>query len=124
MQCNGNINQTFIIETIEGAPTMSACTGVYTNAIISCDSDTQISLNPTDIIINKSLLPSDLNIDLGSIGSRFRTIHTISGSSTFWSATTVSTLNLDLGLDNSGEQRTITANNSMITNDILNGGGY
>lgn len=124
MQCNGNINQTFIIETIEGTPTISACTGVYTNTVISCDSGTQISLNPTDITINKNLIPSDLNIDLGSIGNRFKTINTVSGSSIFWSSTTVSTLGLDLGLDNLVEPRIITANNSVITNDILFGGSY
>jgi hypothetical protein len=124
MQCNGNINQTFIIETIEGTPTISACTGVYTNAVIDCDSDTQITLNPTNITINKDLIPSDINIDLGSIGSRFRNINVISGSSLFWSAATVTTTEIDLGLDSSGEQRTLTANNLVISNDILNGGTY
>lgn len=124
MLCDGRINETFIIETIEGAPTISACTAVYTNAIISCDSDSEITLNPTEIIINKNLVPSDLNIDLGNMTKRFRNINTVSGSSTFWSSNTVSTLKVDLGLDSSGEQRIITADNSLISNDILSGGGY
>ena len=124
MSCNARINETFIIETIEGAPTMSACTGVYTNAIISCDSDTEITLDSSEIIINKNLVPSDTNIDLGTVNKRFRNINSISGSSTFWSSTTVNVSNLNLGLDSSGEQRIITANNSVISNDVLSGGGY
>lgn len=124
MLCNGNINQTFIIEKIDDTPIISACTSVYSNKLISCDSDTQIILNPSEIIINKNIIPSDFNIDLGNISNRFRTINTISGSSTFWSSTTVSTLGLNLGLDSSNNQRIITANNSIIANDILFGGYY
>jgi len=54
---------------------------------------------------------------------RFRDINTVSGTTTVWTSTIkVYTPELDLGLDSLGNQRTITANNSVIQNDILNGG--
>ena len=56
---------------------------------------------------------------------RFRNINTISGTSTVWTSTDrVITPNLDLGLDSSGNTRTITANNSIIQDDCLLGGTY
>ena len=39
-----SINETFIIESIEGSDIMSACTGFYTNALISCSSNSQLLL--------------------------------------------------------------------------------
>ncbi len=45
-----DINQTFVIESADGeAPIFSACTGVYTNEIISCSGDTQIQLGSSVI---------------------------------------------------------------------------
>ena len=40
-----DINQTFIIEPLSitgGSPTLTACTALYTNAVVSCSGDTQI----------------------------------------------------------------------------------
>jgi hypothetical protein len=125
MQCNGNINQTFIIETIEEAPIMSACTGVFTNHLISCNTDTEIDLSTNDIVINKNLLPSNNSIDIGTQSNRFREINTLSGTTTLWVSTiAISTPNLYLGLDSLGEARTLTADNSILKDDLLNGGDY
>jgi hypothetical protein len=45
-----DINQTFVIETADGAaPIISGCTGVYTNEIISCSGDTYIELGTSVI---------------------------------------------------------------------------
>ena len=121
-----NINETFIIEEMEFFPTITACTGVYTNEIIGCDSDATISLGPNDIVINKNILPNvDATIVAGSPTFRFREINTISGSSTTWSSSQkITTPILDLGLDSELNNRTITANNSIIQNDIINLGEY
>ncbi len=66
---------------------------------------------------------TDNTINLGTPIKRFRDINTVSGTTTVWTSTIkVYTPELDLGLDSLGNQRTITANNSVIQNDILNGG--
>lgn len=68
---------------------------------------------------------TDNTINLGTPIKRFRDINTVSGTTTIWTATTrVYTPELDLGLDGLGNQRTITANNSIIQDDILNGGTF
>lgn len=135
MSCQGNssdINQTFIIEPLvlpsgSTAPVISACTAVYTNLIISCDGDAQIDItNSGETIFNTNIVPlTDATIDLGSTARRFRDVNTVSGTSTYWTATTsVTTAMLDLGVDSSGNTRQITANNSIIQNDTLLGGTY
>lgn len=68
---------------------------------------------------------TDNTINLGTPIKRFREINTVSGTTTVWSATTkIYTPELDLGLDSLGNQRTITANNSVIQNDELHGGTF
>jgi hypothetical protein len=78
------------------------------------------------ITLHDDIVPNtDGNLNLGTAVKRFRDINTISGTSTVWTSTTkVITPNLDLGLDSSGNTRIITADNSIIQNDILNGGSY
>ena len=121
-----NITETFIIESTELTPTITACTGVYTNEVISCDSDTRILLTPDELIINKSILPEvDAAIDAGTPTFRFREINTISGQSTTWSSSQkMITPILDLNLDSENNHRIITANNSIVQDDIINGGNY
>jgi hypothetical protein len=124
---SSNINQTFIIEPInDGIPIISACTAVYTNHIISCDGDAEIILGTGQTIFNTSLMPSlDATIDVGIPTRRFRDINTISGTSSVWTSTIkVTTPLLDLGLDNQSNLRQITADNSIIQDDFLNGGIY
>lgn len=67
----------------------------------------------------------DNSVDLGTSLRRFRKVNTIEGVSTFWTATTaVYTQELNLGLDSNGENRIITADNSVIHGDILSGGTF
>lgn len=132
MSCIGNssdINQTFIIEPLSltgGSPTISACTAVFTNELVSCDGDATISLGSGSTTFNTDIIPTtDATIDLGYPLQRFRDINTVSGTSSFWtSSISVSTPSLQLGLDSSGNTRTITADNSIIQNDILDGNTY
>ena len=128
MSCssNSNINQTFIIEPGGSEPIISACTAVYTNLIISCSGDSQIHLSSGETMFNTSINPIvDASIDVGIPSRRFRDINTVSGTSTVWTSTIkVNTPMLDLGLDSQGIIRQITADNSIIQNDDLNGGNY
>ena len=105
---------------------LTACTGVWTNVLYSCTGDSQIHLSSGETVFNNSIYPMvDGVVNLGSPVRRFREINGISGYSTMWSASTiVHTPNLDLGLDSLGNSRIITANNSIIQNDYLNGGTY
>jgi len=107
-----DINATNI--TLSGV--LSACTGVHTSNIYGC----------SPITIHDDLLPIiDGGLDLGSTIKRFRDINTISGTSTVWTSTDkIITPQVELGLDGLGNNRTIDANNSIIQNDILNGGAF
>jgi hypothetical protein len=68
---------------------------------------------------------NDNSSDLGTSLKRFRDINTVSGTTSYWVATVkVITPELDLGNDSLGNPRTITANNSIIQNDTLQGGTY
>jgi len=132
MSCTNNtsnINKTFIIEpqSVTGdTPTLTACTAIYTNEVVSCSGDTTISLTDGATIFNTDIVPlDDDNISLGQIGKRFRNINSISGSTSVWVATTrIETPEIRLGIDSSGNTRTITANNSIIQDDCLFGGTY
>lgn len=128
-----NINETFIIEPVAesgGTSIISACTGFFTNLIISCDADTQIGLDVGEITINQPLVPVvDGVTDLGLPLKRFRQLNTVSGSSTYWATTnaninslTVSTI--DLGYDTDGNHRILTADSSVLNLDILKAGNY
>ena len=106
--------------------TISACTTVQTNKLVSCSGDTQISLSSGQTIFNTNLTPNlDATIDVGTTSKRFRDVNTVSGTSTVWTSTIkVSTPTLDLGNDSLGNSRQITANNSIIQDDALLGGTY
>ncbi len=49
MQCNGNINQNFIIDGGSSGPSISACTSVFTNQINSCSGNTSIILGTDSV---------------------------------------------------------------------------
>ena len=126
MSCNnvnGSINKTFIIESL---PPENNCTGFSTNLIVSCSGDTSIELSTDDIIFSGNVIPAITDTYVvGTPTRRFRDINTISGTSTVWTSTVqVVTPNLNLGLDSLNNSRIITANNSIIQNDILTGGNY
>ena len=129
MSCstNSNINQTFIIEPSDGSwAIISACTAVYTDLVISCSGDSQIHLSSGETMFNTSINPIiDATINVGIPSRRFRDINTVSGTSTVWTSTIkVNTPMLDLSLDSQNILRQITADNSIIQNDDLNGGSY
>jgi hypothetical protein len=92
-------------------------TELYVDDIFSCG---------TGVTINNDFLPvTDNTINLGTPVKRYRDINTVSGTTTIWSATTrVYTPELDLGLDSNSESRVMNANNSVLQNDILNGGSF
>lgn len=124
-----DINETFIIEPLSvtgGSPTITACTYVQTNAVISCSGDTEILLASGATYFNTDILPNNTgNLNVGTPVSRFRSINALSGTTTYWTATTsVTTGILDLGNDLDGNLRQITADNSIIQNDTLLGGTY
>lgn len=124
------INKIFIIEPISftgGTPTISACTSVYTNEIASCSGDTEILLTSGATVFNTNLVPvNDGTLSVGVSGTRrFREINSISGTTSVWVAQTrVEAPILSLGLDSSGNTRQITADNSIVEDDILFGGDY
>ena len=125
---HSDINETFIIEpeSLSGDTIVSACTGVYTNTIVSCSGDSQINLFSGVTEFNTNLVPkNDATIDVGTPIKRFRNINTVSGTSTVWTSTIkVTTPMLDLGNDSQGNLRQITANNSIIQDDTLLGGNF
>lgn len=57
-----NINQTFIIEPLSitgGTPTISACTSVYTNSLVSCSGDTAIFLGNGIVSVDGNINTND-----------------------------------------------------------------
>ena len=109
-----------VTPTITPTPTNTPepiCEPVYTNDLYSCT---------TGITLHNDIIPNGDNlINLGSPTQRFRNINTISGTSSYWVATVkVISPELDLGNDSLGNPRIINANNSVIQNDILNGGSF
>lgn len=127
LKCGNDINKEFVVQPIVGdVNVISACTTVYTNKVISCSGDTEIHLTSGTTFFNNNLEPLEDNvIFIGSKVRRFRELNTVSGFSSVFSATSVTyTPILDLGFDNTNELRQITANNSIIQDDTLNGGTY
>jgi hypothetical protein len=110
-------NATWQIPTTFTGGTGSCITELYIENLHSCT---------TGITLHNDITPSiDNTINFGTQLKRFRDINTVSGTTTVWTATTsVYTPNLDLGLDGLGNSRIITANNSVIQNDTLNGGAF
>jgi hypothetical protein len=115
-----------VVEFIFDETTLRLYSGVTTNQIISFSGDSTIELSKDEISINQSLNPEvDNQVDIGSSIKRFRNINTVSGSTTYWVSTNeIKTPQLNLGKDTQGNQRIITANNSVIQSDTLFGGGY
>jgi hypothetical protein len=110
------------------AYTVSLLPIVFSGGSGSCITDLYVSniFGCSPITIHDNIEPSDDGlIDLGIPLKRFREINTLSGNSSVWTSTiSVNTPNLNLGVDLSGNTRIITANNSILQNDILNGGSY
>lgn len=124
-QGNISLNKTFIISSTPVTPILP-CTAYTTNLIFSCDGSKTLTFSGGTITPYKDIVPEiDDEINIGTPIRRFRDINTISGTSTVWTSTNqVITPNLNLGLDSQGNLRVITANNSIIQQDVLNGGNY
>ena len=121
---SGGVNQTFIIKP--GDTFDIPCSGISTNQIFSCDGDTSILLSTDYIVVEGGIIPDVDGVrDLGLPNRRFRNVNTLSGTSTVWTATEVfNTPDLNFGLYIDVNQRNITADNSVIQDDILNGGNF
>lgn len=83
-------------------------------------------LTANTVNVTTSILPTqDITVNIGTPTNRFREVNTYSGTTTIWSATTiVYSPTLDLGLDSLGNSRILTANSSILNNDVLLGGSY
>jgi hypothetical protein len=123
---NSNLKQSFLVVPSMVQDTLSACTAIYTNELISCSGDSIVFLSSGETIFNTSITPlTDGTIDVGVPSRRFRDINTISGTSTVWTSTiSVTTPTLNLGLDSLSNNRIINADNSIIQDDTLNGGTF
>ena len=136
--CSSSVTKYFIVQpeasvsgqTIQGDLTVVGnilnCSGgtIFTETIDPCFTGVTISSNFT--VFQDVVEPvSDDTKTLGTPSRRWRQINTVSGSSTVWTSTSrVITPRLELGLDSNSEDRTITADNSIIQDDFLNGGTY
>jgi hypothetical protein len=137
----GDITKIFIVEgasniftggTINGNLTVTGniinCNSgstIFTENIFPCESGVTISGIVT-FYPNPRMEPtSDDFVSIGTSSRRFRNVNTVSGTSTYWTSTgVVYTPVLNLGLDFSGDTRIITAESSIIQDDILYGGFY
>lgn len=115
-----NNRNTFTITRNDGSQfsaSFNIVTGLTINGNLLVTGNTEVTGNITPT--------NDGVSDIGLPIKRFRNINTISGTSTVWTSTNqVITPNLNLGLDSNNELRIITADNSVIQNDILIGGTY
>jgi hypothetical protein len=124
------INETFIIESADGENNLTGFTYTPSSNTFTISSEIavlSVEMNEINGISSTgNILPTnDNSIILGNTNLRFRNINTVSGNSTVWSSSvSVNTPELNLGLDFSGNSRIITAENSILQNDTLNGGVY
>ena len=107
----------FGVDTIFTGGSGSCITELYVEEIFACN---------TGVTLHSSITPAiDNTINLGSPIKRFRDINTISGTTSYWTATVkVVSPEIDLGLDTLGNSRIITADSSVIQNDTLLGGTF
>ena len=136
----GDITKIFIVEggsntfsggTINGDLTVTGniinCNSgstIFTENIFPCESG--VTINNAITVYQTEILPtSDDLINFGSPIRRYRNVNTVSGNSTVWTSTgVIYTPVLNLGLDFSGDTRIITAESSIIQDDLLFGGVY
>lgn len=102
---------------------------LFTGGTGSCINDLYIenlhSCSSGVTLFNDITPSTDNTINFGTTIKRFRDINTVSGTTSYWtSSVKVITPELDLGNDSLGNPRLITANNSVIQNDTLNGGSF
>lgn len=134
----GDITKIYVVEPISNgvvnnltATTVSVSGDLNVNGnIINCGTGSTIVdiIEACDEVITLAsdiVPPSDNLISIGRPTRRFRDINVISGNSTVWTSTQeIITPQLNLGLDSLNNLRIITADNSIIQDDILTGGSY
>jgi hypothetical protein len=120
---NISLNKTFIIGAKPVIPVLP-CSAYTTDLIFSCNGNKVFTFSGDTITPYMDIIPNEDGVlTLGTNIRRFRDVNTISGTSSVWTSTeVVNTPNLNLGVDSDGNQRNITADSSVIQNDILNGG--
>lgn len=97
---------------------------IFTDTIDPCTSGVTINSNFT-VYQDITQPTSDNTKSFGTPNRRFRDVNTVSGTSTVWASTDrVITPVLHLGLDSQSNNRIITANNSIIQDDLLDAGDY
>ena len=140
---NSDITKIFVVEPSQGAATSGTTltlsgdltvdgniincgsgSTLYTENIVACE--TGVTINNAFTVYPTEVQPtSDNLISLGTPSRRWRNVNTVSGTSTVWTSTgIIYTPILNLGQDLSGNTRIITAESSIIQDDILNGGSY
>ena len=133
----GDITKIFIVEPtsgVVGSLTASSINVVgdlvVDGDIINCGTGSTIvniieACDDAITIASDIVPPSDGLISVGRPIRRFREVNTVSGMTTIWAASTrVVTPEVSLGYDSMGELRILTANSSILQNDLLNGGSY
>lgn len=134
----GDITKIYVIEPVESsiigsltASTITVENDLTVNGdIINCGTGSTIVniLEACDDVITIAsdiVPPSDGLISVGTPIRRFREVNTVSGMTTIWSSTIrVVTPEVSLGYDSQGELRILTANSSILQNDIISGGSY
>lgn len=115
----------FTITDWEPFATDTSFTGGSGNCITELYIEDLFACN-TGVTIHSNFTPAvDNSVDLGTPVKRFRDINTVSGTTSYWTATVkVISPELDLGLDSLGNPRKITADSSIIQNDTLLGGTF
>lgn len=108
--------------SVSGGTTGNCINELYVTNVYGCS---PITIH--DVMIHKDDIVPDVD-GFHSVGTpikRFRELNALSGTTTLWTASTrVTTSEVDLGTDSQSNPRIITANNSIIQNDLLDGGSY
>ena len=136
---NGDVTKLYVIEPIENSVfgNLTASTITVTDITVegnlyNCESGSTAFFNTvsacTDNTINvgSDLTPvNDASVDVGTPFRRYREVNTVNGMSSIWASTVrVVTPEVTLGYDSNGELRILTANSSILQNDVINGGSY
>lgn len=135
----GDITKIYVVEPVETVvQSITAGTIVVTGSLTvegdfyNCDSGSTAFFNTISactedtINVGSSLTPVNDNVvDAGTPIRRYREVNTVNGMSSIWASTVrVVTPEVTLGYDSSGELRILTANSSILQNDVINGGSY
>jgi len=134
----GDITKIYVVEPVENGYVGNLTAGTMTvqgdltvdGDIINCGSGSTIvniieACDDVITIASDIVPPSDGLISVGRPIRRFREVNTVSGMTTIWaSSVRVVTPEVTLGYDSMGELRILTANSSILQNDLINGGSY